>query len=160
MADRTEGLRDTAAQCLALAQSTPDPRTRAALITMAQKLHEMANDRPGAFGAAQHEFNDGQMLPRQTRQPQPPTQQQQQIQPQKKKSRRPLYDLAMRRGLSSGCCSSAWACAYREPWGHPQGSFIGDLAKLCPFSAILFRPGFMERSYSDGGSVLIPKLLS
>jgi hypothetical protein len=84
MADRTEELRGTAAQCLALAQSTPDPRTRATLITMAQKLHEMANDRPGEFEAAQHEFNNGQMLPRQIRQPQPPTQQQQQIQPQKK----------------------------------------------------------------------------
>jgi hypothetical protein len=84
MADRAEELRDTAAQCLALAQSTPDPRTRAALITMAQKLHEMANDRPGEFEAAQHEFNNGQMLPRQIRQPQRPTQQQQQIQPQKK----------------------------------------------------------------------------
>jgi hypothetical protein len=49
---------------------------------MAQKLHEMANDRrPGEFEAAQ-QFNNGQMLPRQTRQPQP--QQQQQIQPQKK----------------------------------------------------------------------------
>jgi hypothetical protein len=76
MADRTEELRGTAAQSLALAQSTSDPRTRAALITMAQKLHEMANDRPGEFEAAQHEFNDGQMLPR--------PQQQQQIQPQKK----------------------------------------------------------------------------
>jgi hypothetical protein len=84
MADRAEELRDTAAHCLALAHSTPDPRTRAALITMAQKLYEMANDRPGEFEAAQHEFNNGQMLPRQTRQPQPPTQQQQQIQPQKK----------------------------------------------------------------------------
>ena len=81
MADRTEELRGTAAQCLALARSTPDPRTRAALITMAQKLHEMANDRPGEFEAAQ-QFSNGQMLPRQTRQPQP--QQQQQIQPQKK----------------------------------------------------------------------------
>jgi hypothetical protein len=79
MANRTEGLRGTAAQCLALARSTPDPRTRAALITMAQKLHEMAIDRPGEFEAAQ-QFNNGQMLPRQTRQPQ----QQQQIQPQKK----------------------------------------------------------------------------
>jgi hypothetical protein len=48
---------------------------------MAQKLHEIANDRPGEFEAAQHEFNNRQMLPRQ---PQPPTQQQQQIQPQKK----------------------------------------------------------------------------
>jgi hypothetical protein len=51
---------------------------------MAQKLHEMANDRPGEFEAAQHEFNDGHMLPRQTRQPPQPAQQQQQIQPQKK----------------------------------------------------------------------------
>jgi hypothetical protein len=84
MADRPEGLRDTAAQCVALAQSTTDPRTRAALITMAQKLYEMANDRPGQFEAAQHEFNNGQMLPRQTRQLQPTMQQQQQIQPQKK----------------------------------------------------------------------------
>ncbi len=33
MADRTEELRGTAAQCLALAQSTPDPLTRAALIS-------------------------------------------------------------------------------------------------------------------------------
>jgi hypothetical protein len=48
----TTRLRGTAAQCLALAQSTPDPRTRAALITMAQKLHEMANDRPGALSLA------------------------------------------------------------------------------------------------------------
>jgi hypothetical protein len=77
MADRTEELRDTAAHCLALAHSTPDPRTRAALITMAQKLYEMANDRPGGFEAAQHEFNNGQMLP------QPRMQQQQQIQPAK-----------------------------------------------------------------------------
>jgi hypothetical protein len=84
MADRSEELRGTAAQCLALARSTSDPRTRAALITMAQKLHEMTNDRPGEFEAAQHEFNNRQMLPQQTRQPQPPTQQQQQIQPQKK----------------------------------------------------------------------------
>jgi hypothetical protein len=84
MADRSEELRGTAAQCLALARSTSDPRTRAALITMAQKLHEMTNDRPGELEAAQHEFNNRQMLPRQTRQPQPPTQQQQQIQPQKK----------------------------------------------------------------------------
>jgi hypothetical protein len=83
MADRPKELRDTAAHCLALAHSTPDPRTRAALITMAQKLYEMSNDRPGGFEAAQHEFNNGQMLPRQTRQPQPRMQQQQQIQPAK-----------------------------------------------------------------------------
>jgi hypothetical protein len=28
-----------------------------------------------------------------------------------------------------------------SPGVTPQGSFIGDLAKLCPFSAILFRSG-------------------
>jgi hypothetical protein len=50
---------------------------------MAQKLYEMAEDRPGVFEAAQHEFNNGQMLPRRTKEPQPTMQQQQQIQPAK-----------------------------------------------------------------------------
>jgi hypothetical protein len=84
MVDRAEELRDTAAHCLALAQSTPDPRTRAALITMAQKLYEMAEDRPRVFEAAQHEFNNRQVPPQRTMQPQPTMQQQQQIQPKKK----------------------------------------------------------------------------
>ncbi len=46
MADRTDELRSTAAQCLALAQSTTDPQTRAALLIMAQKLNDMASHRP------------------------------------------------------------------------------------------------------------------
>jgi hypothetical protein len=85
MADRTDELRATAAQCLALAQSTTDPQTRAALLIMAQKLNDMASNRPASFEMAQREFNERQMLPPQPAQPEPqPTmQQQQQIQPKK-----------------------------------------------------------------------------
>jgi hypothetical protein len=83
MADRIQDLRATAAQCLALVQSTSDPRTRAALTTMAQKLYDMSSDRPADFDAAQREFNDRQMLPHRPTQPQPTMQQQQQIQPKK-----------------------------------------------------------------------------
>ena len=78
MADRRDELRETAAQCLALAHSTTDPHTRAALLTMAQKLHDGASKRADDYAAAQREFNDRQMLP------QPAAQQQQQIQPKKK----------------------------------------------------------------------------
>src|SRR5260370_7451697 len=52
MADRTEELRGTAAQCLALAQSTPDPLTRAALITLAQKLYKISTPPPAKFTTA------------------------------------------------------------------------------------------------------------
>jgi hypothetical protein len=68
--------------------------------------------------------------------------------------------------MQRGGLFTIWQCAeaYRRIAAHqrcgrariespgvtPQGSFIGDLAKLCPFSAILFRSGFMERSYPDG----------
>jgi hypothetical protein len=82
MADRPEGLRDTAAQCVVLAQSTTDPQTRAALLIMAQKLNDMASNRPANFEMAQQEFNERQMLT-QHQQPQPRMQQQQQIQPKK-----------------------------------------------------------------------------
>jgi hypothetical protein len=87
MADRIDELRGTAAQCLALAQATTDPKTRTALIVMAQKLYDMASGRPGDFESAQREFNDRQMLPRLVRQttPQPTMQQQQQIQSKKEK---------------------------------------------------------------------------
>jgi hypothetical protein len=78
MADRRDELKETAAQCLALAHSTTDPHTRAALLTMAQKLYDGASKRAGDYAAAQREFNDRQMLP------QSATQQQQQIQPKKK----------------------------------------------------------------------------
>jgi hypothetical protein len=83
MADREE-LRTTAAQCLALARSATDPRKRLTLTGMAQKLYEMAGDPAGDFERAQHEFNDRQMLPLRSVQPQPTMQQQQQIQPKKK----------------------------------------------------------------------------
>jgi hypothetical protein len=38
MADRADELKETAAQCLALAHTTTDPQTRAALLIMAEKL--------------------------------------------------------------------------------------------------------------------------
>ena len=63
MADRTDELRRTAAQCLALSRSTIDPQTRVALLVMAQKLYDMASDHPGDFEAVLQEFNDQQMLP-------------------------------------------------------------------------------------------------
>jgi hypothetical protein len=78
MADRKDELKETAAQCLALAHSTSDPLTRAALLTMAQTLYNRASKRADDYEAAQREFNDRQMLP------QPAAQQQQQIQPKKK----------------------------------------------------------------------------
>ena len=78
MADRKDELKETAAQCLALAHSTSDPNTRAALLTMAQKLYDRASKRVDNYEAAQREFNDRQMLSK------PAAQQQQQIQPKKK----------------------------------------------------------------------------
>jgi hypothetical protein len=85
MTDRTEELRETAAQCMALAQSTTDPAVRAALTIMAQKLCDVANHRSAAYEVAQREFNDRQML-QQSPVRQPPTmQQQQQIQSKKEK---------------------------------------------------------------------------
>ena len=84
MADRADELRATAAECLALSRSTIDPQTRTALLTMAQKLFDMASDDPRAFEAVVQEFNDQQMLPvRMKAQSQPTMQQQQQIQPKK-----------------------------------------------------------------------------
>ena len=77
MADKRDELKETAAQCLGLAHSTTDARTRAALLTMAQKLYDRASKRADDYEAAQREFNDRQMLP------QSPMQQQQQIQPER-----------------------------------------------------------------------------
>jgi hypothetical protein len=86
MTDRTEELRETAAQCMALAQSTTDPAVRAALTIMAQKLCDVANHRSADYEVAQREFNDRQMLQRlPVQQPQSTTQQQQQIQSKKEK---------------------------------------------------------------------------
>ena len=77
MTDRRDELKESAAQCLGLAHSTTDARTRAALLTMAQKLYDRASKRADDYEAAQREFNDRQMLP------QSPMQQQQQIQPKR-----------------------------------------------------------------------------
>ena len=86
MTDRTEELRETAAQCVALAQSTTDPAVRAALIIMAHKLCDVANHRSAAYEVAQREFNDRQMLQQfPVQQPQSTMQQQQQIQSKKEK---------------------------------------------------------------------------
>jgi hypothetical protein len=64
MTDRPDELKETAAQCLALAHSTTDPRTRAALLTIALKLYDRATKPANDYEAAQREFNDAQMLPR------------------------------------------------------------------------------------------------
>ena len=86
MTDRTEELRETAAQCVALAQSTTDPKVRAALTIMAQKLYDVANYRSAEYEVAQREFNDRQMLQKfPVQQPQSTMQQQQQIQSKKEK---------------------------------------------------------------------------
>lgn len=86
MTDRTEELRETAAQCVALAQSTTDPKVRAALTIMAQKLYDVANYRSAEYEVAQREFNDRQMLQQfPVQQPQSTMQQQQQIQSKKEK---------------------------------------------------------------------------
>ena len=60
MADRKDELKETAAQCLALAHSTTDPHTRAALLTMAQKLYHRASKPADDYEAVQREFNDRQ----------------------------------------------------------------------------------------------------
>ena len=72
MADRRDELKETAAQCLALAHATTDARTRAALLTMAQKLYDRASKRADDYEAAQREFNDRQMLPQSPMQHQQP----------------------------------------------------------------------------------------
>jgi hypothetical protein len=72
MTDRRDELKESAAQCLGLAHSTTDPRTRAALLTMAQKLYDRASRRADDYEAAQREFNDRQMLPQSPMQHQQP----------------------------------------------------------------------------------------
>jgi hypothetical protein len=44
--DRTEQLRERAAECLALARKAILPEVRMGLLMMAQKLHEMAKQDP------------------------------------------------------------------------------------------------------------------
>ena len=86
MTDRTEELRETAAQCVALAQSTTDPAVRAALTIMAQKLYDVVNYRSAEYEVAQREFNDRQVLQQfPVQQPRSTMQQQRQIQSKKEK---------------------------------------------------------------------------
>ena len=86
MTDRADELRETAAQCVALAQSTTDLKVRAALTIMAQKLYDVANHPSAHYEVAQREFNDRQMLMQfPSEQPQSTMQQQRQIQSKKEK---------------------------------------------------------------------------
>jgi hypothetical protein len=64
MPDRAEKSRLAAAECLALARTTADPSTRAALITMAQQLHDLASRPAIDFEAIVQIFNEGQMSKR------------------------------------------------------------------------------------------------
>jgi hypothetical protein len=80
--DRAEELRRTAARCLVLAQKTSDPPTRAALSLIAQRLYDLATNRPLLdFDAMVKGYNDR----RASGSPpaRPVLQQQQQIQSQK-----------------------------------------------------------------------------
>ena len=95
MTDRTEELRETAAQCVALAQSTTDPAVRAALTIMAQKLCDVANHRSAAYDVAEREFNDRQVLQQfPVQQPRSTMQQQRQIQSMKEKKRPPRLEIS------------------------------------------------------------------
>jgi hypothetical protein len=87
MSDRAEDLRNEAAQCLAQAQTTADPRRRAELVRMAARFHELASSVSVDFDAILRAYNDQKMVlgeletPVQQQQQQQP-QQQQQIQPE------------------------------------------------------------------------------
>jgi hypothetical protein len=76
MPDHSDGYRQAAAECLAIARSTTDPDTRFKLLTMAQRWFDMASGSHVNFDAIVRDFNDQQMA-------QPVAQQQQQIQPKK-----------------------------------------------------------------------------
>jgi hypothetical protein len=64
MPDRAEKSRLAAAECLALARTTTDASTRAALITMAQQLYDLASRPAIDFEAIVQIFNEGQMSKR------------------------------------------------------------------------------------------------
>jgi hypothetical protein len=80
MPDRSDRFRRAALECLQLARRASDENARTSLLMMAQRWFDLA-DGPttqGGLDFAVREFNEGQMVPRQT------AQQQQQIQPKKK----------------------------------------------------------------------------
>ena len=58
MTDRADKFRSTAAECLALAKSIGDVRLRMALITIAAKLHALA-DRKRRPSVPQHQPQSG-----------------------------------------------------------------------------------------------------
>jgi hypothetical protein len=80
MPDRSDEFRKAASDCLYLARMTSDEGTRAALVTMAQRWLELADEPLGgeALEVAVHAFNEAQVSPT------PVVQQQQQSQPKKK----------------------------------------------------------------------------
>ena len=81
MTDRAEELRRTAARCLVLAQKTSDPPTRAALTLIAERLYDLATNRPLLdFDAMVKGYNDRQASGSAHA---PSVQQQQQSQPEK-----------------------------------------------------------------------------
>jgi stringent starvation protein B len=89
MSDRAEDLRNEAAQCLAQAQTTADPRRRAELVRMAARFHELASSVSVDFDAILRAYNDQKMVlgefePRVQQQQQ--QQQPQQIQPETKRT--------------------------------------------------------------------------
>jgi hypothetical protein len=82
MPDRSDRFRRAALECLQLARRTSDENARTTLLMMAQRWFDLANGptTQGGLDFAVREFNEGQMVPKQT------AQQQQQIQPKKDRS--------------------------------------------------------------------------
>jgi hypothetical protein len=85
--DRSDQFRRAALECLQLARRASDENARTSLLMMAQRWFDLANGptAQGGLDFAVREFNEGQMVPKQTAQQQT-AQQQQQIQPKKDRS--------------------------------------------------------------------------
>jgi hypothetical protein len=63
MPDPSDGYRQAAAKCVAIARSTSDPHTRVKLMMMAQRWFDMANGSQVNFDAILRGFNDQHMVP-------------------------------------------------------------------------------------------------
>jgi hypothetical protein len=64
MTDQADQLRQRAAECLVLAKKAVNPEVRVGLITMAQRLYELADTEPRRLDRLSHAlsvFNDDQM---------------------------------------------------------------------------------------------------
>jgi hypothetical protein len=85
MPDRSDRFRRAALECLQLARRASDENARTTLLMMAQRWFDLANGptTQGGLDFAVREFNEGQMVPKQTTRT---AQQQQQIQPKKDRS--------------------------------------------------------------------------